>query len=248
MQIPLELVVDLEGRILPRSVIIGNLGRFLFSAGIVLGCVAGVRFARDEVDARIIQQSSYLLISSTPMFGLPPATPLPTVTPSPMPTALPPPLPAIRLSIPSIGLNSSIQDILPTEKISSSGIRISVWEPVAFVVGHYSTSGNPGEGRNIVLTGHNNTEGEVFRYLDQLHLGDQVTLFTEEKAFDYQVQKKFIIPYLGTEADGNAMLQAYAAPQSTEMVTMISCWPYFTNAHRIVIVAVPVSTSGEHDD
>jgi sortase A len=110
-------------------------------------------------------------------------------------------------------------------------------------VAHFGTSGNPGDGRNIVLIGHNNTLGEVFRYLDQLHLGDQVTLYTEERAFEYKVQKKFIIPYLGAEEAGDALLVSYSAPQLSEMITIISCWPYFTNAHRIVIIAVPVSNA-----
>jgi len=233
--------VDLARRVLPRSIIYGILGRLLISAGIVLGFFLVIRFTREAVDSRIVQQSSYLLISNTPMFKLPPATPLPTLTPTPIPTVIPPPLPAIRLSIPAIDLNTSIEDIFPIDKSSSSGGRNPVWEPIAFAVGHYNTSGHPGEGRNIVLTGHNNTQGEVFRYLDQLRPGDQVILFTEENEFYYQVQKKFIIPYIGVEEDGDAMLQSYAAPQATEMVTMISCWPYATNLHRIVIIAVPFS-------
>jgi LPXTG-site transpeptidase (sortase) family protein len=216
----------------------------LISAGIVLGCIVGIRFLRDVVDDRVAQQAVYILIVSTPQVGLPPATALPTITPSPTPTALPPALPAIRLSIPSIDVNSSIQDITPTESFSSNGAKSFIWEPLAFAVAHFDTSGNPGEGRNIVLIGHNNMGNEVFRHLDQLHLGDLVTLFTTEKVFDYQVQKKFIIPYLGVEADGDVQLQTYTAPQGSEMVTMISCWPYLTNANRIVIIAVPVSSSG----
>lgn len=235
-------------RILSKPLIYEILGRILFSAGIVLGCFVGIRFTRETIDGWIVHNSSYLLISSTPMFELPPATPLPTPTPSPTPTALPPPLPAIRLSIPAIDLNISIEEIFPTEKISSSGGRGIIWQPLASVVAHYSTSGYPGEGRNIVLTGHNNTEGEVFRHLEQLSLGDQVILFTEEKAFYYQIEKKLFIPYLGVEAAGDAMLQSYAAPQSTEMVTMISCWPYATNIHRIVIIAVPSSAGDGNDD
>ncbi len=195
------------------------------------------------MDAHAAQQTRYLVIANTPAIGLPPATVLPTITPSPTPTALPPSLPAIRLAIPAIDLNSSIQEITPTERVSASGARRFIWEPLAYTVAHFDTSGNPGDGRNIVLFGHNNTLGEVFRYLDQLHLGDPVTLYTEEKSYEYQVQKKFIIPYLGAEEDGDALLMSYSAPQSSEMITIISCWPYFTNAHRIVIIAVPVSAA-----
>lgn len=121
-----------------------------------------------------------------------------------------------------------------------------MWEPIAFAVGHHNTSGNPGEGRNIVLSGHNNTQGAVFRRLNELRPGNEVVLFTEDNEFHYQVQKKFIIPYLGAKAEGDTKLQSYAAPIPTEIVTLISCWPYATNAHRIVVIAVPSSEEAEH--
>lgn len=222
-------------------------GRLLFSVGAILASFMCIRLARTAVDGWVEQNTSYALIVTTPEFGLPPATPLPTVTPSPTSTAPPPALPAIRISIPAIDLNSSIREIEPTEKTLSDGAVQLSWEPLAYVVAHYNTSGNPGDGRNIVLTGHNNTTGSVFRRLDQLKLGDAVTLHTEAQTFEYEVQKKFIIPYLGAENDGDALLQAYAAPQTSEMVTLISCWPYATNAHRIVIIAVPPGDGESHD-
>lgn len=230
-------------QILTRSIVYEILGRLLVSTGILIGVVLGIHIIRSEVDNLIVQQSNYLVIANTPVFELPPATPLPTFTPTPNPTATPPSLPAIRLVIPAIDLNSSIVEIYPVVKRSGK----SIWEPVANIVGHYNTSGNPGEDENIVLSGHNNTLGDVFRYLDQLDLGDEVILYTENGEFHYQVQKKFFIPYLGAEAEGEASLMSYAAPQSTEMVTLISCWPYLTNSHRIVIVAVPFFSGNEND-
>ena len=115
------------------------------------------------------------------------------------------------------------------------------WQPAAFAVGHYETSGNPGEGGNIVLAGHNNTLGEVFRNLNKLVPGDEIILFTDDKDFHYLVEGKYLVPYLGVEKEGDAQLRLYAAPQPTEMVTLISCWPYVTNSNRIVIRAVPVN-------
>jgi sortase A len=238
--------MDLVRQILTRALVYETLGRLLFSAGIVLGCFVGIHLTREAVDSRINQQPSYLIIASTPVFDLPPATPLPTLTPTPLSTATPPPLPAIRLSIPAIKVNSSIKEISPTEKSSGNGAKKLVWEPVPFAVEHYDTSGNPGGGENIVFAGHNNTEGEVFRDLNQLNLGDDVILFTELSEFHYQVQQKIIIPYLGVETEGDAKLQAFAAPHSSEMVTLISCWPYATYSKRIVIIAVPVSSGDEN--
>jgi len=216
------------------------LGRLFFAGGIVLGVFLGARILRELVDTQIARQSSYLTIPSTPVFELPPATPLPTLTPTPVPTATPPPLPPIRISIPAISLNSNIKEISPTEKIFSSGESVFAWEPLPNSVAHYDSSSNPGGGGNIVLNGHNNTLGEVFRYLNLLNPGDEVILYTEIDEFHYQVQQKVIFPYVGAEAEGDLLLQVYAAPQSTEIVTIISCWPYATNASRIIIIAVPI--------
>lgn len=228
-------------RILSRPVTSWLLGNLLLSAGIILGSMIIIRLARETIDAQIEAHSSYLIIAVTPDLQMPPATPLPTLTPSPMPTLSPPALPAIRVMIPKISLNVGVEEISPVEHISFNGEKYLSWDPVSYVASHYGTSGSPGEGRNIVFTGHNNMDGEVFKYLDQLTPGDEVVLLTLQDQFHYRVEKKFIIPYLGAEEDGNAVLQAYSEPQTAEMVTLISCWPYATNAHRIVIIAVPIT-------
>ena len=240
LQFSLELDMDVVRKILTRSMTYETLGRLLISGGLALGCFLGIHLLRESMDEQIAQQSNYLLIASTPMFNLPPATPLPTFTSTPLPTATPLPLPAIRLSIPAIGLNSNIVELSPAEKKFFGSDGNFSWEPAAFAVGHYDTSGNPGEGGNIVFAGHNNTLGEVFRDLNKLIPGDEIILFTNMEEFHYKVERKYLIPYLGVEKDGDAQLRSYAAPQSTEMVTLISCWPYATNSHRIVIIAVPV--------
>ena len=244
MPVSLEWRVDLVRPPLTRQAVYPILGRFFISGGIILGCFAGIHLARVWLDGRMAQQSSTLVIADTPVFDLPPATPMPTPTPTATPTLPPPPLPAIRLSIPSIHLNSNIVELSPVDQAGPASGTTSVWEPAAQAVGHYDTSGNPGGGRNIVLSGHNNTMGEVFRNLNQLHLDDEVFLFTETGEFPYRVQKKFIIPYLGSEQEGEATLQSLTSPQSSEMVTLVSCWPYYSNVDRIIIIAVPVPGGG----
>lgn len=231
--------MDLVRRINTTPLFYEILGRLLFSGGLALGFFLIIRITRESVEKQVAEQASYLLIASTPNIELPPATPLPTFTPTPIPTITPALLPAIRLAIPAIELNTSIEEIYPSENTSRNGVHQLIWNPPEFVVGHFNTSGYPGENRNIVLIGHNNTSGEVFRYLINLDLGNEVILFTDENSFSYRVQKKFTIPYLGAEKEGDILLQSYSAPGSSEIVTLISCWPYATNSHRVVIIAVP---------
>ena len=219
-----------------------------------MGCLLGLRFARESLENQIAQQPRYLSIDSTPVFQIPPATPLPTLTPTPLPTltstplpTLTPtllPLPATRLSIPAIDLNVSIEETAPKLQTSANGQSFYIWDPPAYAAGHYNSSGNPGEGRNIIFDGHNNTLGEVFRDLNKLAPGDQIILLTDTSEFYYHVQEKMIIPYVGVEEEANTQLQALTAPQSAERLTLISCWPYATFTNRIVIIAIPVAVSG----
>ena len=225
-------------------------GRLLISTGVVLGSLLGLRFTRDSLDVEIARQPHYLRIDSTPAFQLPPATALPTQTLTPMPTstptstpsptATPRPLPARRLAIPAIGLNTSVRESAPRQR--SNGTFI--WDPPAYTAGHYNSSGNPGGGRNIVFQGHNNTAGEVFRDLDKLSPGDEIILLTDAGEFRYQIQQTIMIPYVGHEAEAIPQILALTGPQPSEMVTLISCWPYSTYSNRIIVVAVPLFGGG----
>ena len=231
-------------------------GRLLISTGVVLGSLLGLRFARESLDGQIAQQPHYLRIDSTPVFQLPAATglptqtftpsptttPMPTSTPTltPSPTATPLPSPVRRLAIPAIRLNTLVVESYP--KMQTDGSY--VWDPPNYAAGHYNSSGNPGEGRNIVFLGHNNMAGEVFRDLNRLAYGDEIILLTDTGEYHYQVQQKVIIPYVGHEAEANPQIMALSAPQSSEMVTLISCWPYSTFTSRIIIVAVPLFSGG----
>jgi sortase A len=243
-------MVAVVRKILTRARLDELFGVLLLSAGLLLAGWLGVRLARLVVDRQLARQAAYLLVAAPPVLDLPPATPWPTATTTPLPTLTPtptatplPPLPAIRLSIPAINLNASIQEVFPVEKVAWNGEKELQWGIAEYAVGHYNTSGYPGQGTNIVLTSHNNTLGEVFRDLDQLHPGDEVILFTEEREFHYRVQKVYLLPYLGVETQGEAALREYTRPQPTEMVTLVSCWPYATNANRIVVIAVPAGAA-----
>jgi LPXTG-site transpeptidase (sortase) family protein len=250
MYISLCVVVDLVRPESTSARLYDFTGRLLMSTGVVLGCVLGLRLARESLDSQIAGQPHYLRIDSTPAFQLPAATALPTQTLTPMPTATPTstpsptptplPLPATRLSIPAIGVNTSIKESSPVQRRDGSFI----WDPPAYAAGHYASSGNPGEGRNIVFLGHNNIYGEVFRDLNKLSSGDEIILLTDTGEFHYQVQLKIIIPYVGHEAEAIPQILALTGPQPTETVTLISCWPYTTYSSRIIIVALPVYRGG----
>ena len=170
--------------------------------------------------------------------GTPTSTPIPTATAYPTATPIPPLQPATRIEIPRIGLNTNIVESQPQQITNAFGAVEWHWESVEYAVGHHSLSGVPGAGTNIVLSGHNNWRGEVFRDLPELVAGDTVILYTADDEYRYRVVEKTIVPYRADPEAGEAVLQSYAQASDHERVTLVSCYPYVTNVDRIVVVAV----------
>ena len=68
--------------------------------------------------------------------------------------------------------------------------------------------------------------GEFFRDLDKLKPGDEVILYTEQKAFTYVVRQTQIVEPTAVEV---------MAPTHDPVVTLISCYPYLVDSKRIVV-------------
>jgi sortase A len=59
-------------------------------------------------------------------------------------------------------------------------------ESLELGVGHCAGSVSPGEVSNVVLAGHNDMYGEVFRDLDKLRAGDEPTLYSQLGEYHYR--------------------------------------------------------------
>ncbi len=133
--------------------------------------------------------------------------------------ALPPPTPGpqspTRLVIPAIGIDYPI--------VAGDG-----WEELKRGVGHHPGSANPGERGNMVLSGHNDVFGEVFKDLEALKSGDQVQVFAGGRLFKYEVRAKRIVA-----PNDLSVLQ----PTREAVVTLITCYPYRVDTHRLVVIA-----------
>lgn len=183
-------------------------------------------------------QKYYLASQQVAVFDIPTITPTitPTPMPTPTPTPTPQPLPAVRIMIPKIGVNSKIVEVGFTVVDYGTTSKM-VWETAAYAVGHHEDSAYPGQNDNIILSGHNNTLGEVFRDLAKLEPGDLIYLYTLDEEFLYVVQSKELVPYVGAIENDMARHAQYALRTPDETLTLISCWPYVTYTHRIYITA-----------
>lgn len=145
-----------------------------------------------------------------------------------------------RIVIPSIGLNAPIEDVGWTV-VERGDQRYTEWETADDAAGRHVNSARPGETGNVVLSGHHNTKGEVFRAISELKLaaGDRIYLYDGAgQRFTYVVEDVTDPPLLevGATEEQRIANARYILPTNDARVTLVTCWPYWTNTHRVVVV------------
>jgi sortase A len=170
----------------------------------------------------------------------PEATPLPTLTPTPLPTLDPTSLMPGRLVIPAIGLDAPVVEVGWDAK-EVDGQMVSSWiVPDFFAAGWHKTSALPGHSGNVVLNGHHNIHGEVFRDLEDLEPGNEIIVYTGEAVHHYGVVARHILEEKGQSVEVRTQNAQWVMPTEHEQLTLVTCWPYTSNTHRLVVVALPM--------
>jgi LPXTG-site transpeptidase (sortase) family protein len=176
------------------------------------------------------------------------ATPAGVPTPAPAPAHLAPadaadrdaaeapPGYAVRLAIPAIKLDTPVQQggIVPDAQGDP------IWETRPFVAVHYGDlTALIGQHSNAVIAGHVVTlnEGNVFRFLYQLDIDDQVQVWDDhQREHDYHVVDVRLVPPTDTSVMD-------ATPDET--LTLITCGGTFDPvkrefSDRLIVVAKPL--------
>jgi len=145
-----------------------------------------------------------------------PAPVRPLIRPgAPVPIPTPPPQAATRIVIPAIGVDSVV-------------VEGDSWEDLKKGVGHHIGTAHPGERGNAVYSGHNDVFGEVFRRLEELRPGDLITMYAGANLYRYEVKRVRVVG----PKEVNVM-----APTPDATLTLITCYPYRVDTHRLVVVA-----------
>ena len=167
--------------------------------------------------------------------------------PNPDPALTPAAAPAAEtaqpsdLWIPTLDLRAPIVAVEPRE-VTLGGQRVAQLDvPNAFAAGWNTLSAPVGSPGNTVLIGHNNEFGEVFRNLDRLQVGDEIVLYTASGERRYAASEVITLPEENSTLADRLANAAWIAPSADERLTLVTCWPYFTNTHRLVVVARPAN-------
>ncbi|MDA1329792.1 MAG: sortase [Chloroflexi bacterium] len=149
-----------------------------------------------------------------------------------------------RIEIPSIALEAVIVPVNFVE-FEFEGEKYQQWlAPETRAVGWHSTSVGLGVAGNTVLNGHHNIKGQVFRDLYQVQVGQQINLYSEGELFSYVIVYTDILPERNQPLEVRLANAEWIEPTEDERITLITCWPYESNTHRVVVVAVPLRNSG----
>lgn len=174
-----------------------------------------------------------------------PAATAPVVSePATIPDDAPPAQgPPDRLVIPAIDLDTAILDV-GWEVVERGAQRTTEWQTADNAAGRHLNSARPGEPGNVVLSGHHNTKGEVFRRISEqeLAVGDAIYLYDAQGQRHTYLVSEVTEPLLEVGASEAQRLAnaRYIQPTSDARVTLVTCWPYWTNTHRIVVVGTLV--------
>jgi len=141
-------------------------------------------------------------------------TPTRTATPTAIPADIDPKLP-LRIEIAALGIDARVVEGDDTQSLKLG-------------VGHRIGTANPGEPSNMVLSAHNDIYGEIFRDLHKLKAGDAVWVHTAVTSYRYIVRSVEIVSPNRVEV---------MEPTEKAVLTMITCYPYLLDTHRVVAVA-----------
>jgi sortase A len=148
-------------------------------------------------------------------------------------------LPA-RIVAKSIGLDTPIVE-MGWRLVERWGEQVSEWNMPENEAAWHRNTAWPGEGSNIVISGHNaSTGGQVFADLEELQIGDEITLWNENhETFVYQLIEKNIVRTFASSSEAQEYLRQVTEPTDKEQLTLITCWPRLSNTHRLIVIAEP---------
>lgn len=135
-------------------------------------------------------------------------------------------LPGVPL--PTAGPEAPTRVVIPAINVDALIVEGDDPEQLKLGVGHHLGSANPGERGNMVLSAHDDIYGEIFRRLHELELGDEITVYAGKQPYRYLVTAKQIV-----EPTEVSVLATTTRP----VATLITCYPYMVDTHRVIVVA-----------
>jgi LPXTG-site transpeptidase (sortase) family protein len=237
---PAGQITPLKRRRSRTDWLMDNLSRVFILVGIgLLGSGLGITLYREFVVARAERRFAQTARFEDSLARQPTGTPQ-ADTARQMATAASsqrlPNSPPERLIIPAIGVDTAVVPVGWYEA-ELEGEKMNLWQTADSGAGFHISSAFPGAGGNTVISGHHNILGKVFARLHELKAGDDVRILARGQAFDYRVERTFIVQESGVSPAQRLENAKWISETPDERLTLITCWPAWTNTHRNIVVA-----------
>jgi LPXTG-site transpeptidase (sortase) family protein len=145
-----------------------------------------------------------------------------------------------RLVIPSLGVDSPVVPAQPQIGLALDGSLRLVWNIPDYAAGWHADSMPLGQAGNAVISGHNNVGSQVFRQLEEAHVGDPIYVqIPGGPTYLYTIRQVLVLPEDGQPESVRIANARYLQPTADTRLTLVSCWPDWSNTERVVVVALP---------
>ena len=144
----------------------------------------------------------------------------------------------LQVIIPVIGIEVDVTAVGWHTEETATGKTV-LWHSPGEAAGFLVSSAAPGAGGNAVFYGHHNIHGSVFRGLDRLQPGDALSVRNLVETLDYVVERVDVFEENNLTASQKLVHMQYFAPTASEQITLLTCWPFTGNSHRVAVVARP---------
>jgi sortase A len=187
---------------------------------------------------------------------LPAAVP-PTPTQARAPAAAPPTKP-VRLVIPDLNIDGPVTDMTWSVEDTASGPQ-SVWQVPEYSAGHAVDTALLGQQGNVVISGHNNIYGRVFMGISQawpysgyenvdanvdksdILVGHEIQVYgADGRRFDYVITAFYRVLDSGIPLGERLTNAKFMDPTDYAQLTLTTCWPPWSNTHRLIVLAQPI--------
>jgi len=122
----------------------------------------------------------------------------------------------------------------------------AAWEvPDVYAAGWHETSAPLGVLGNTVLNGHNTTNGEIFRDLYTMEVGDTITVYAGDAPYTYTLAEMLILPEGGQPMEVRLENARYILPTDDERLTLVTCHPYGSLRNRLIVIARPIEMNND---
>jgi sortase A len=98
--------------------------------------------------------------------------------------------------------------------------------------GHYEPSALPGQGHLIYIAGHRTTYSAPFAHINDIEVGDYITLSVPYATFTYRVRRHYVVA---------STALSVLKDHGSEILRLQACHPRFFATHRYLVDAALVS-------